>query len=209
MLLSCCRPHVKPGVDWSEAALHNGDVSVEEVSDVRCVGRIIPILAVMPIFFMLLDQQGSSWILQAKSLDMMGLEPEQMSVVNPILVLIFLPLFDRVLYPGIRKCGCNFSPLRKMSLGMVLAAVGFLFSAGLQHIIDSSSPKSVPMYAQLPQIFIVTMAEILVSVTGLEFAYTQAPQSMKSLIASFWLVSTAIGDLLTGVLCKIYLHQKC
>jgi POT family proton-dependent oligopeptide transporter len=39
-------------------------------------------------------------------------------------------------------------------------------------------------------------AEVLVSVTGLEFAYTQAPKSMKSTVMGFWLLSIALGEFL-------------
>ena len=34
------------------------------------------------------------------------------------------------------------------------------------------------------------------SATGLEFAYTQAPPSMKSVVQSFWLLTTCVGNII-------------
>jgi POT family proton-dependent oligopeptide transporter len=51
---------------------------------------------------------------------------------------------------------------------------------------------------QIVPYLILTAAEVLVSITGLEFAYTQAPRSMKSTIMSLWLMTTAFGNLLTA-----------
>jgi POT family proton-dependent oligopeptide transporter len=42
---------------------------------------------------------------------------------------------------------------------------------------------------------ILTLGEVLVSATGLEFAYSQAPLAMKSAIMSFWNLSVTIGNL--------------
>ena len=46
----------------------------------------------------------------------------------------------------------------------------------------------------------ITLAEVFVSITGLEFAYTQAPKSMKSIVTSFWLLTTFFGNLLASVI---------
>jgi len=45
---------------------------------------------------------------------------------------------------------------------------------------------------------LLTSAEILISITALEFAYTQAPKTMKSLIMSVYLLTVAAGNLLTA-----------
>ena len=43
-------------------------------------------------------------------------------------------------------------------------------------------------------------AEILVSVTGLEYSYSSSPESMKAFVLALYLLTTSIGDLLGGVL---------
>ena len=43
---------------------------------------------------------------------------------------------------------------------------------------------------------VITAGEILFSITGLEFAYSQAPQSMKAILQAAWLMTTAVGSLI-------------
>ncbi|EDO29495.1 predicted protein, partial [Nematostella vectensis] len=53
---------------------------------------------------------------------------------------------------------------------------------------------------QIPQYVVITAAEVMFSVTGLGFAYSQAPNSMKSVLQSFWLLTVAFGDLIVVIL---------
>ena len=79
---------------------------------------------------------------------------------------------------------------------MVMAGVAFAAVAIVQGWMDAGQAGSVHVGWQLPPYFIITLAEVMVSITGLEFAYTQAPKSMKSVIMGFWLLLVTIGDLL-------------
>ncbi len=146
-------------------------------------------------------QQSSTWTLQAESMRLHGLQPEQIGVLNPVLIMILLPLFDGVIYPAIKKCKLDFTPLKRMGMGMIIGAVAFALSAGVEYKISSASEaKSISVFWQLPQIVLISVGEILISVTGLEFAYTQATIQLKSTVAALFLLTSAIGDLLTGVL---------
>lgn len=75
------------------------------------------------------------------------------------------------LYPLVERCGVEVTPLRKMSVGMCLASASFVIIAFIQISLDAGEKISVGW--QFPAYFVLTSAEILVSVTGLEFAYTQ------------------------------------
>src|SRR5262249_25045057 len=138
------------------------------------------------VFWSLFDQHSSTWVLQAQRMDRhflgMELEASQLPALNPILVLGLIPFFSFVLYPGVAKLGIKVTPLRKMSVGMVLAGLSFVLAGFLQTLIDSGHTVSVGY--QFFQYFILTASEVMVSITGLEFAYTQAPRSMKSSIMS-------------------------
>lgn len=185
--------------NWLDRARSDPSVSASQVENAKALWRVLPIFAVLPAFWMLFDQQSSAWILQADQMKLYGLEPEQIGVANPLLVMLLLPLMDRVIYPLVGRC-VNFTPLRRMGVGMLVAVLAFLASAGVQHLIDTSSPKSLTVFLQLPQITLISVAEILISVTGLEFAYTQATPALKSSITAVFLLTTAVGNLLTGVL---------
>jgi len=121
---------------------------------------------------------------------------ETMQSVNPIFVMMFIPIFTYVLYPWLERRGLKPTPLRRMGMGMVLGAVSFVVAAGVQSRIESGAHLSVAW--QLIQYAIIIAGEVLLSVTGLEFAFSQAPPSMKSTIMSMWLLSVAFGNMLTA-----------
>jgi POT family proton-dependent oligopeptide transporter len=83
---------------------------------------------------------------------------------------------------------------------MFVAVPAFFFAAMIQRWIDAGEKPSIAW--QVVQYVIISVAEALVSVTALEFAYTQAPRSMKSTIMSLWFVTIAAGSWLTGIVTR-------
>jgi len=164
--------------------------------------HILPIMLFFPIFWMLYDQQGSVWTLQATRLNLHGFQPEQLQILNPLEIMIFIPLFDRIIYPYCKQRGViDLQPIRRMEYGMFLASISFFASAYLEYCIQQHpEEQSISVLWQIPQITILTVAEILLSVTGLEFAYSQAPPNMQTLILALYLCTTTIGDALGALL---------
>uniref|UniRef100_F7BLJ0 Uncharacterized protein n=1 Tax=Ciona intestinalis TaxID=7719 RepID=F7BLJ0_CIOIN len=109
--------------------------------DTKYVMGILLLFTPLPFFWALFDQQGSRWTLQALQLDgtwgSFYMKPDQMDVINPLLIITLIPLFETTLYPLLRYYNVNFSPLKKMTAGLILAGVSFLFAAGLQFAIDA------------------------------------------------------------------------
>ncbi|MEZ4813930.1 MAG: POT family MFS transporter [Bdellovibrionota bacterium] len=167
--------------------------------------KLILIYFWVSVFWALFDQTGSTWIIQAEKMipSVAGIPvlPSQMQAINPILVLTLIPVFTFFIYPALEKIGIKMTPLRRMSFGMFSGALAFAAVSVVQGWIEGGQQLSIGWQA-LPY-FIITMAEIKVSITGLEFAYTQAPRSMKSTIMSIWLLTTFFGNMLTSVLTKI------
>jgi dipeptide/tripeptide permease len=121
--------------------------------------------------------------------------PEEMLSANPILVMIFVPILTLLVYPALGRWA---TPLKRMASGMFLAAGSFVIVAWFQHRLDGGEQMSV-LWQFLPYI-VLTVAEVLFSTTGLEFAYREAAPSMKSIIMGFWTLTVAVGNLLvTGV----------
>lgn len=100
----------------------------------------------MPIFWALFDQQGSRWTFQATRMDGnlggWAIKPDQIQVINPLLILIFIPLFDTLIYPLISKCGIR-RPLQKLAIGGILAGIAFVISG----IIELELEKTYPVVA--------------------------------------------------------------
>lgn len=115
-----------------------------------------------------------------------------MQALNPVLVLGMIPLFYQVFYPFCEKRGWSLKPIRRMWLGIALSAVAFVLSALVQILVDTRA-SPITILWQVPQYILVTAGEILFSITGLEFAYSQAPESMKSVVQAVWLFSVAGG----------------
>src|SRR5438874_10353298 len=169
----------------------------EAVEGVKAVFRVLSIFAFIPFFWMLFDQKASTWVVQARSMDLRigswNFEPAQMQLVNPALVMLLIPFTTAVAYPLFKRAGWELTPLRRMPIGMALGATSFVI-AGLLNVPVAAGTKIPVVWHVLPYI-VLTVGEILVSVTGLEFAYTQAPLTMKSVIQSFWNLTTAAANL--------------
>ena len=170
----------------------------------RAVFRIVTVFFLVSFFWMLFDQHASTWVEQAKQMDReflwWNLYPSQISSLNPMLVMIMIPILAFVVIPVVERMGIRVTPLRKMSVGMLFAGTGFVAVALIQARIESVGEGQVAIAWQLIPYILMTASEVLVSITGLEFAYTQAPKRMKSIVMGFWLVFIAMGNWLTAQL---------
>jgi proton-dependent oligopeptide transporter, POT family len=174
------------------------------VEGARAVLRILRIFAFIPFFWALFDQKASAWVLQARRMDLdvgpFTFEPAQLQFINPGLVMALIPLMTGVVYPFVARIGIRPTPLRRMTVGMFMAGLAFVLTAMIEQRLDEGQRLSVLW--QLGPYVALTLAEILVSVTGLEFAYTQAPRQIKSVVQSVWLLTTAIANLVVAALIK-------
>uniref|UniRef100_A0A8C1EBW7 Solute carrier family 15 member 1a n=1 Tax=Cyprinus carpio carpio TaxID=630221 RepID=A0A8C1EBW7_CYPCA len=312
------------------------------IAQIKMVLKVLFLYIPLPMFWTLFDQKGSRWTLQATTMsgDFVSIliSPDQMQTVNPILILTLVPIMDRLIFPLIQKCGLNFSPLKRMTVGMLFAAMAFVSAALVQIEIDktlpnfpSSSesqlkvvntysttlnvtispnehlliesfgvqlhtskhtystiscmfvngytadlnitnldsiepsattnytlvnqgkrdfvlrhgeqwcefsrkfgfgasytflipstdflyspdicesitevedmkPNSVHMALQIPQYFLITTGEVMFSVTGLQFSYSQAPKNMKSVLQAGWLCTNAVGNIIVLIVAEL------
>jgi POT family proton-dependent oligopeptide transporter len=178
---------------------HHPDDAVEGV---RAVLRILVVFALVTPFWSLFDQKASTWIVQANSmtsplLSLFGWEfkvlPAQMQAVNPMLVMLLIPFNNFALFPLLRKLGIEPTALRRMGMGIALTSVAWIVIGWIQVTMDAGTPMSI-LWQLLPYA-LLTLGEVLVSATGLEFAYSQAPPSMKGSIMSFWTLAVTVGNL--------------
>ncbi|XP_003941692.1 solute carrier family 15 member 2 [Saimiri boliviensis] len=142
------------------------------IMDVKALTRVLFLYIPLPMFWALLDQQGSRWTLQAtrmnSNLGFFVLQPDQMQVLNPLLVLIFIPLFDLVIYRLVSKCGINFSSLRKMAVGMILACLAFAVAAAVEIKINEMAPAQPGPQEVFLQVLNLADDEMKVTMQGNE-----------------------------------------
>ena len=162
------------------------------------ISKLSIIYIFIAIFWSLFDQTGSTWVLQAENLNRnwLGINwySSQIQSINPIMILIFAPLFSYYLYPKLNKI-TNLTDLKKISMGLFLAVPSFIIIGFLEKWIELGYTPSIGW--QVFAYIILTASEVLVSITCLEFSYTQAPNFMKSLIMGFFLLSVSIGNIFT------------
>jgi len=166
------------------------------------IGRLFIVYLFVAVFWSLWDQSsGGEWTLQARNLNLhfLGLKllPEQVQVANPLLILALIPLFNYLIYPAIHRV-FPLTPLRKIGMGLFLISASFLVIWWIQARIDAGARPSVAW--QLLAYVLLTSSEVMVSITGLEFSYTQAPKKMKSIVMATWLFTIALGNQFTAIL---------
>ncbi|KAF1595043.1 Solute carrier family 15 member 1, partial [Eudyptes moseleyi] len=114
------------------------------IAQTKMVLKVLFLYIPLPMFWALFDQQGSRWTLQATTMDgnfgAIQIQPDQMQTVNPILIILMVPVVDGLVYPLIKKCKINFTPLRKITVGMFLASLAFVAAALVQVQIDKTLP---------------------------------------------------------------------
>jgi POT family proton-dependent oligopeptide transporter len=167
-------------------------------------GRVAIIYLFVAFFWALWDQSnGQTWTLQAESSLMdkelafgFRLLPAQVQVVNGLLILGMVPIFSFGIYPLMGKF-FRVTPLRKMGIGFFVIASSFLIVSRIESRIQAGIVVSV--WWQILAYVVLTASEVLVSITALEFSYTQAPLRMKSFIASVFLLSVSLGNAMTAV----------
>jgi POT family proton-dependent oligopeptide transporter len=157
--------------------------------------KLLPLYLFVAMFWALFDQTGSTWIFQSQDMDrrFLGFEwlPSQIQSLNSVFVLTFIPLFAYVLYPlGDRVW--KLTPLRKIGIGLFLMVGSFALVALIQQWIDGGARPNISW--QILAFALLTAAEVMVSIVALEYAYTQAPKTMKSLLMCFYLGAVAIGN---------------
>ena len=160
------------------------------------LGRLAIIFVFMIPFWALWDQSGSEWVGQAEKMNLhfLGVDwlSSQIQVVNGILTIIFIPVFQYVVYPLLNKVW-KVTALRKIGLGIFTIGLSFLVSAWIESRIQMGVRLSVSW--QIPAYMLLTAGEVLASITGLEFAYTQAPKKLKALVQALFYLSISGGNL--------------
>jgi proton-dependent oligopeptide transporter, POT family len=162
---------------------------------IGAVLKLLPLYIFVAMFWALFDQTGSTWIFQAQDMDrsFLGFEwlPSQIQSLNSVFVLTFIPLFSYLLYPAISRVW-TLTPLRKIGLGLFIMVTSFALVALIQEWIDAGQRPNVLW--QIAAYALLTAAEVMVSIVALEYAYTQAPRTMKSLLMCLYLGAVAMGN---------------
>lgn len=179
---------------------------------VKAIGRIAVIYVFVAIFWSLWDQSGSEWVLQAEKMDrnvsLFGFKFEvlsaQLQTLNNVFILLAIVSCNYVVYPLIDRVW-KLNELRKIGLGLFVTACSFLFSVGIEHAIAAGERPNISM--QIPGFLLLSFGEAMVSVTALEFAYTQAPKRMKSIVMVLYMWAISAGNFFTALVHRFIANE--
>ncbi|KAF9623828.1 hypothetical protein IFM89_005413 [Coptis chinensis] len=193
--------------------------TVQQVEEVKCLIRIIPIWAAGIISFTAMAQQGTFTVSQALKMDR-HLGPKfqvpagSLGVISMLALGVWVPFYDRVLVPWLRKYTKHeggITLLQRMGIGMVLAILSMVVaaifeekrrtSAILHARPDGIAPISV--FWLSPQLILMGLAEAFIIIGQIEFYYKQFPEHMKSFATSLLFCTMAGGNYVSSIVVAI------
>ncbi|KAH7018308.1 POT family protein [Microdochium trichocladiopsis] len=186
------------------------DVWVEEV---RRGFKACLVFVWLPVWWLAYNQVYNNLISQAATMRLDGVPNDIITNLNPLALLIFIPICDKFVYPALRKMGFKLTPIKKMTAGFFLGSLSMLVSAIIQHYIymlspcretdgygfvdGCDNPPNLSVWVQTPVYVLVAFSEIAASITGLEYAFTKAPKNMRGMVTSIFWFSQAFSAALS------------
>lgn len=162
------------------------------------------------------NQMTGNLVSQASTMNLGKVPNDIINNLNPLLIIICIPIMDYIVYPAIRKAGWNFTPIKKIAFGFFFASMAMVSATVTQAYIYKLSPCGSDINAQAAdgrdcaapftvwiQVFpytLIGLSEIFASITKLEYAYTKAPKNMRSTVSAIALFTSAISSALSQAL---------
>ncbi|PSN62440.1 oligopeptide transporter [Corynespora cassiicola Philippines] len=180
-----------------------GDDFVDEVAQGL---KACTIFLFFPLYWPAMRQKPNL-ISQASTMQLHGAPNDLLLSIGSVFNIILGPLLADVIFPTLRRVGINLTPTRKISIGFFLASMAMALTAVVQHFIYARStcgrhvsgcPTDTPatklsVLIQIPVYFVLSASEVLSIVTAREYAFTNAPKRMRSLVLALFCFTGAIG----------------
>ncbi|CAJ0544579.1 Ff.00g036870.m01.CDS01 [Fusarium sp. VM40] len=203
--------HAKPSqipVDQRPSWMTYDDAWVDEV---RRGLMACKVFLYLPVFHLAYNQMTGNLTTQASTMVLNGVPNDIIQNLNPISIVIMVPIIDHLVYPGLRKMGVAFTPIKRMTVGFLISGFAMVASAVMQHYIyqkspcgkyangkdadgEKCAPADINVWAQCLPYILIGLGEIFTNVTSYEYAYSKAPENMKSLVMSVNLFMSAFAS---------------
>lgn len=148
-------------------------------------------------------------------MELNGVPNDIIQNLNPISIIIFIPFMDFVVYPGLRKARINFTPIKRIAFGFGLASLSMIAACVTQVYIYRKSecgthasdpdcaPAPINVWVQTVPYVLIGFSEIMASITSLEYAFTKAPQNLRSFVMSINLLMNAFSSAIAQALVSL------
>ncbi|XP_064623127.1 solute carrier family 15 member 4-like [Lineus longissimus] len=202
---------------------NGGDHIDKDVDDVKQLGGILPVFGCIIFYNTVYSQMGSTFLLQAERMNLalgdFTLPAASLNLFDSLVILVLVPFMDRIVYPLLDKCWKRPSQLVRIGFGMILA-VSSMVVAGILEIYRKEelsqsggfsqevaekyfNASHYSVLLQVPQFVLIGASEVFAMVTGLEFAYSEAPSSLKGVVMGMFLVTSGLGNYIGSLLINI------
>ncbi|QRV79468.1 peptide transporter PTR2 [Ceratobasidium sp. AG-Ba] len=184
------------------------------VDEMKRTMNAVKVFVFFPLFWVPYNQMTNNIVSQAGTMSTHGVPNDILQNIDPIAIIIIIPLMDRIVYPGLRKLGWVVRPIQRITFGFMFAALAMVYTAVLQNAIyrtnpcgkfvtNCDTPSHLNVWLQTPAYVLIAASEIFASITGLEYAFTKAPLRMKSLVMAAFLFTTAIANAISEALVPV------
>jgi POT family proton-dependent oligopeptide transporter len=163
-----------------------------------------------PVYWIAYNQMTGNLTSQAATMQLNGVPNDIINNINPISLIIFIPIFDLVVYPFLRKHNIRFTPIRRITAGFFCATLAMIWATITQLYIYRMSPcgysantcvdadgytlaAPINVWSQIGSYALIGFSEIFASITLLEYAYSKAPRNMRSIVQAISLLTNAIA----------------
>ncbi|ORZ16385.1 POT family-domain-containing protein [Absidia repens] len=209
-LLQISHPDLAASATWD-------DIFVDELKRTL---RACAVFCWFPIYWLCYSQITNNLISQAGTMLTGNVPNDIMQNIDPLVLIITIPIMDRLVYPGLRRLGFPMRPIFRITLGFICAAAAMAYTAGIQYKIYQTPPyyyypsdgetgqNWISAGYQIPSYFFIALSEIFASITGLEYAYKKAPQSMKSIVMALFLFTNCFASILAFALVPVTVDPK-
>lgn len=196
-------------------ARQGGRFDDETVENVKAVLRIMPVFATIIMYWAIYSQMSTTFLFQGERLDVQAgsikIPVSGLNSFNTIIILILIPIVDRLFYPFMEKIGRPLTHLQRIGIGFILASIsvavaGIIEIARKNHMEQPGgtviqelggqkfNASTISVFIQIPEYALVGASEVFASICGIEFAYTQAPKSMQGLLTGLFYVTSGLGN---------------
>ncbi|KAF9535178.1 peptide/h+ symporter protein [Crepidotus variabilis] len=198
----------------------------EFVGEVARTCNACAVFLFFPFYWLCYSQIDGNLGTVAASMTLHGTPNDLIQNLNPISLIIMIPIFDYFIYPFLRRRGINFTPIKRIYAGFIVAGLAMLYAAVLQHFIYKTSPchdnlpsacmsadketlaSPINVWIVAGPYILVALSEIFASITSLEYAFTKAPTRMKSVVMAFSQFQTALSSCLNFALTSVNTEDK-
>lgn len=185
--------------------------TVTEVEEMKAVLRLVPVWASSIFFNTIYSQAGTLLVEEGAIMNTsiaggLTMEPATMNLFNILVVVLVAPLYNATVVPLTRRVTGlprGLSPLHRTGLGYIIAIIAVSLAAILEayRLHCSSKGLDAPsIFWQVPEFVLLGFAQFLAGIGQLEFFYTYAPLSLRSLGSSFCLTCIALGSYVSSFL---------